>query len=77
MLSVALSTAAATRVERVIKGACCVEPLINGICSAAPAADTKRTTAKVQRASIGGYHTRFGASAKGFLSISAEKLFRR
>ena len=75
MLSVALSTAAAMRVERVIKGAC-VELLVNGTCSAAPATDTKRTKAKAQRASIGGYDTRFIACAKGFLPISAEKLFR-
>jgi hypothetical protein len=32
--------------------------------------------AKAQRASIGGYHTRFDASAKGFLPISVEKLLR-
>jgi hypothetical protein len=76
MLSVALSTAAAIRVERVIRGAFCIEPLVKGTCSAAPAADTKRTKAKAQRASIGGYHTRFVASAKGFLPISAETLFR-
>jgi hypothetical protein len=62
MLSVALSTAAATRVVFVIKGAL----------SAAVAAGAKRTTAKAQRASIAGYDTHLTAFAKRFLPRSGK-----
>ena len=64
MLSLALSTAAATRVVFVIKGTL----------SAAAAAGTKRTMAKAQRASIGGYDTYLIAFAKRFLPHSEKKL---
>jgi hypothetical protein len=64
MLSVALSTAAATRVVLVI----------NGTLSAARLAGTKRTKAKAQRASIGGYDTHLIAFAKCFLPHLGKKL---
>jgi hypothetical protein len=64
MLSVALSTAAATRVVLVIKGTF----------SAAEAAGTKRTKAKAQRASIGGHDTHLIAFAKRFLPHLGKKL---
>jgi hypothetical protein len=64
ILSVALSTAAAIRVVRVIKGTL----------SAPLAADAKRTMAKAQRASIAGYDTRFAAPAKGFLQHFGKKI---
>jgi hypothetical protein len=63
MLSVALSTAAATRVVLVIKGTL----------SAAAAAGTKRTMAKAQRTSIGGYDTHLIAHSPSVFSRIPEK----
>jgi hypothetical protein len=66
MLSVALSTAAATRVVLVSKGTL----------SAATAADTKRTVAKAHRTSIGGHNTPLMPFAKRFLPHSGKNFDR-